>query len=476
MQLVRGDQVRGQVLGRVGDDRDGGHRGATLHSPPLSTVLVTGATGLVGLARRPPARRARRSRARDGARPLAPGQPRRPRRRAGDVRRARPPRGPPRAQGRRQRLPHRGPDLAARLARHALPRERHRARGRCSRRRCGPASRGRSTRRRSPRSGRPSAARPPTSASRSSRAASTSPTSTPSARRRPRRCASPPRGLPVVIVNPAHVFGAGDLYRSSTELVLRFLRRQIPAYVDGALNVVDAEDVARGHLLAEERGRPGERYILGNRNFTLDRLLADLGRISGVAPPALKLNVHAALALARGARGAARPARRSRSPRCGPRRSGGPTAARRPSASWAGSRRTTRTRWSARSPGTATAATAGLVRPGTGQPIGAAPGRLRGAPHRCGRRPVTPLMATLYRCRTPTNWLCPCGRVARELQAAGRGRRRGPRAVAQARPRRGLRALRPGRTCRCSCSAARPICDSHRIVEHLRWRAEQAAH
>jgi dihydroflavonol-4-reductase len=108
-------------------------------------------------------------------------------------------------------------------------------------------------------------------------------------------------GLPVVIVNPAHVFGAGDLYRSSTELVLRFLRRQIPAYVDGALNVVDAEDVARGHLLAEERGRPGERYILGNRNFTLDRLLADLGRISGVAPPALKLPFHAALAFARAA-------------------------------------------------------------------------------------------------------------------------------------------------------------------------------
>ncbi|HEX2085263.1 MAG TPA: NAD-dependent epimerase/dehydratase family protein [Solirubrobacteraceae bacterium] len=106
-------------------------------------------------------------------------------------------------------------------------------------------------------------------------------------------------GLPVVIVNPAHVFGAGDLYRSSTELVLRFLRRQIPAYVDGALNVVDAEDVARGHLLADERGQPGERYILGNRNFTLDRLFADLGRLSGVAPPAVKLPVPAALALAR---------------------------------------------------------------------------------------------------------------------------------------------------------------------------------
>ena len=106
-------------------------------------------------------------------------------------------------------------------------------------------------------------------------------------------------GLPVVIVCPAHVFGAGDLYRSSTELVLRFLRRQIPAYVDGALNIVDAEDVASGHLLAEELGRAGERYILGNRNFTLDRLFADLGRLSGVAPPPLKLPMPAALALAR---------------------------------------------------------------------------------------------------------------------------------------------------------------------------------
>jgi len=108
-------------------------------------------------------------------------------------------------------------------------------------------------------------------------------------------------GLPVVIVNPAHVFGRGDVYHSSTEMVRRFLRREIPAYVDGALNIVDAEDVARGHLLADELGRPGERYILGNRNFTLDRLFADLGRISGVAPPALRLPLPAALAFARAA-------------------------------------------------------------------------------------------------------------------------------------------------------------------------------
>ena len=106
-------------------------------------------------------------------------------------------------------------------------------------------------------------------------------------------------GLDLVIVNPAHVFGRGDLYRSSTELVRRFLRRELPAYVDGALNVVDAEDVARGIVLADERGRAGERYILGNRNFTLDRLFADLGRLSGIEPPALKLPLPAALALAR---------------------------------------------------------------------------------------------------------------------------------------------------------------------------------
>ncbi len=106
------------------------------------------------------------------------------------------------------------------------------------------------------------------------------------------------RGLPVVIVNPAFVFGAGDFNRSSTELVRRFLRRELPAYVDGALNVVDVEDVARGHLLADERGTVGERYILGNRNFTLDRLFADLARLSGVEAPALKLPVSAALALA----------------------------------------------------------------------------------------------------------------------------------------------------------------------------------
>jgi dihydroflavonol-4-reductase len=106
------------------------------------------------------------------------------------------------------------------------------------------------------------------------------------------------RGLPVVIVNPAHVLGAGDPGRSSTVLVRRFMRRQIPAYVNGTLNIVGVDDVARGHLLADQRGQVGERYILGNRNFTLDRLFADLGRLSGIEPPAVKLPVHVALAFA----------------------------------------------------------------------------------------------------------------------------------------------------------------------------------
>jgi dihydroflavonol-4-reductase len=106
------------------------------------------------------------------------------------------------------------------------------------------------------------------------------------------------RGLPVVCVNPCVVFGAGDVYAGSTSLVRRFLLRRIPAYVDGGLNIVDVEDVAAGHLLAEERGTPGERYILGGRNYTLRRLFADLGRLSGIEPPAIRLPASAALALA----------------------------------------------------------------------------------------------------------------------------------------------------------------------------------
>lgn len=106
------------------------------------------------------------------------------------------------------------------------------------------------------------------------------------------------QGLPLVIVMPGQVFGAGDWRRSSTDIVRRFLRRDIPAYVEGTLCVVDARDVAQGHILAAQKGAVGERYILGGRNFTLTRLFADLGRISGVEPPALKLPVSVAQGVA----------------------------------------------------------------------------------------------------------------------------------------------------------------------------------
>ena len=108
-------------------------------------------------------------------------------------------------------------------------------------------------------------------------------------------------GVPLVVVNPTWAFGRGDVYAHTTSIVRQFLLRRIPAYVPGALNVVDVEDVARGHLLADERGHVGERYILGNRNYTFDRLFADLGRYSGVEPPALRLSPEVALRLAQAA-------------------------------------------------------------------------------------------------------------------------------------------------------------------------------
>jgi dihydroflavonol-4-reductase len=106
------------------------------------------------------------------------------------------------------------------------------------------------------------------------------------------------RGLDVVIACPAHVLGRGDERRSSTDVVRRFLLKRIPAYVDGAINVVDVADVVAGLELCMERGEVGERYILGNRNYTWQRFFAELARLSGVEPPPVRLPVPAALALA----------------------------------------------------------------------------------------------------------------------------------------------------------------------------------
>jgi dihydroflavonol-4-reductase len=99
------------------------------------------------------------------------------------------------------------------------------------------------------------------------------------------------KGLGLVIVNPSFVLGPWDPNPSGTSnaLVRRLLLRRIPGYLDGAINIVDIRDVARGHVLADERGEDGERYLLTGRNFTLQRLFADLSRIAGVPAPPVRM-------------------------------------------------------------------------------------------------------------------------------------------------------------------------------------------
>ncbi len=97
-------------------------------------------------------------------------------------------------------------------------------------------------------------------------------------------------GLPVVIVSPTLPIGPGDRHLTPpTQMILNFLNRNTPAYLDCKLNVVDVRDVAKGHILAAERGRPGERYILGNQNIQLSELLQLLEEISGLAMPKTKI-------------------------------------------------------------------------------------------------------------------------------------------------------------------------------------------
>ncbi|MFL5300977.1 MAG: hopanoid-associated sugar epimerase [Anaeromyxobacteraceae bacterium] len=98
------------------------------------------------------------------------------------------------------------------------------------------------------------------------------------------------RGLPVVVVNPSAPVGPWDAKPTPTgQLVVDFARRKLPAIVDTGLNIVHVRDVAEGHLLAAERGRAGERYILGHRNMTLAEIVQELAAITGLPAPRLKL-------------------------------------------------------------------------------------------------------------------------------------------------------------------------------------------
>jgi dihydroflavonol-4-reductase len=105
------------------------------------------------------------------------------------------------------------------------------------------------------------------------------------------------QGLPVVIVNPSAPVGTGDYKPTRTgQMVLDYLRRRMPGYVDTGLNIVDVEDVAAGHLLAAQKGRIGERYILGGENITLKQLLDCLSEITGLPPARIQFPRSLALA------------------------------------------------------------------------------------------------------------------------------------------------------------------------------------
>jgi dihydroflavonol-4-reductase len=97
-------------------------------------------------------------------------------------------------------------------------------------------------------------------------------------------------GMHVVTVNPTTPIGEQDVKPTPTgRIVVDFLKRKFPAYVETGLNLVDATVCARGHIAALEKGKSGERYILGGENLTLKQILDKLGRITGLPSPKIKL-------------------------------------------------------------------------------------------------------------------------------------------------------------------------------------------
>jgi dihydroflavonol-4-reductase len=94
-------------------------------------------------------------------------------------------------------------------------------------------------------------------------------------------------GLPAVVVNPTACFGPYDSKPTSGTQILMIARRQMPAYIDGSINAIDVRDVAVAMIRAAERGRIGERYIIGNWNTTQKELNGLIARVAGVTPPLL---------------------------------------------------------------------------------------------------------------------------------------------------------------------------------------------
>jgi dihydroflavonol-4-reductase len=119
-------------------------------------------------------------------------------------------------------------------------------------------------------------------------------------------------GMSVVIVSPSTPVGPGDLKPTPTgQLVLDAASGRMPAYVDTGLNIVHVDDVAAGHLLAYERGRPGERYILGGQDMSLREILEMIAALEGRSPPRVRLPYGVVLPIAYLAEGFARLSGRS---------------------------------------------------------------------------------------------------------------------------------------------------------------------
>jgi len=98
------------------------------------------------------------------------------------------------------------------------------------------------------------------------------------------------QGLPIVIVNPAAPIGSHDIKPTPTgRIILDFLNGKMPAYIDTGMNFVDVEDVAAGHWLAAEKGRAGERYILGHKNMTLKEFLVLLAKVAKKPAPRIRI-------------------------------------------------------------------------------------------------------------------------------------------------------------------------------------------
>src|SRR6266700_1569827 len=103
-------------------------------------------------------------------------------------------------------------------------------------------------------------------------------------------------GVDVVIVNPSTPVGERDIKPTpSGRIIVDFLKKKFPAYVDTGLNLVDVRECARGHIAALEKGRMGERYILGGENLTLKRILDKLAAITGLPSPKIRVPYFMAL-------------------------------------------------------------------------------------------------------------------------------------------------------------------------------------